>query len=293
MINPGKYLKAFTSAVLLLCIQETHSQNFFATVFAGSSNYTGDLQERPFTLTQSHPAFGVGLLYELNPHMFIRGDFAFGKISAADKYSAKNYLRNLSFYSTLYEYSLCFEYTLLDVYKYKATPFIYTGIALFDFNPYTKSKDGNDILLAELNTEGQGFYDGRKPYKLRQFSIPVAGGLQWNINANKRLNLLVGYRKTFTDYIDDVSMTYVDENLLRTNRGQKVVELAYRGDELTNGVQTYPAAGTPRGNPKSKDMYYFVGMSFHVRIKPKGKRWEGYYYPGKRRKARIDCPKFY
>ncbi len=278
--------------LLLFSSHKAASQNFFASVFAGSSNYSGDLQDKKFSFSQAHFAGGVGLLFELNPKMFIRGDFTLGKISADDKYG-KNKARNLSFYSNLYEYSIGFEYVLLDPYKYSVSPYLFTGVALFDFNPFTKSKDGNPIMLSELSTEGQGVVAGRKEYKLRQFSIPFGGGIQWAINDNKRLGFVVGFRKTFTDYLDDVSTTYVDETILANARGQKAADIAYRGDELANGNPMYPAAGVQRGSPKSKDWYYFSGITFRIRLSPKKREWRWGYDTGSRRKARTDCPKIY
>jgi len=269
------------------------SQNFFASVFAGSSNYSGELQEKRFSFSQSNLALGVGLLFEANEKLLIRGDFTYGRISASDEFSSKNKVRNLSFYSYVYEYSLGAEYVLLDLYRYRVSPYLMTGIALFDFNPFTKDKDGNKIMLSELSTEGQGFFDGRKDYKLRQYSIPIGGGIQWSINDNKRIGIVSGFRKTFTDYLDDVSTTYVDELVLAANRGQKSANIAYRGDEVPGGSATYPAGGTPRGNPKSKDWYYFTGITFRIRLTPKKREIEYRFDTKKSRKSRLGCPKLY
>ena len=268
------------------------SQDFFASVFAGIANYSGDLQQKRFSFQQAHPAFGVGLLYELNEKMLIRADFTYGRISAHDKYSSKNYARNLSFLSNISEYSIGFEYTFLDLYVNKVSPYLYTGIALYDFNPYTKLENNNLIYLAELNTEGQGFYEGRKEYKLRQFSIPMGAGFQWAFSDHKRLGIVLGFRKTFTDYLDDVSTTYVDQPTLVLNRSQTSATYAYRGDELDNGP-AYPPGGTPRGNPKSKDWYYFVGITFRTRLLPKRKEIRFQFNPKSARKNSRKCPAVY
>lgn len=268
------------------------SQNFFATLFAGASNYSGDLQEKRFTLQQAHPAGGIGLMYEVTDKIFIQGEFDFGKISAADKYG-KNYKRNLSFYSHLYEFSLKAEYLILNPYHYKVCPYVFAGIGLFDFAPYANDVNGTPVLLPEKSTEGQGFIAGRNPYKLRQFSVPFGGGFQWIVSHNSRLGLFIGFRKTFTDYIDDVSTTYIDETQLAIAKGASAVNIAYRGDELPNGLP-YPPAGTQRGSPKSLDWYYFTGLSYRVRIFAKGKRKfhtdeEGRYNG---RRGQVGCPRF-
>ena len=106
----------------------------------------------------------------------------------------------------------------------------------------------------------------RKLYNLNSFPF-------WCRN-NSYKNIAIGwefrFNKTFTDYLDDVSTTYADYNILITGKyGVSSAEMAYRGDELKGGSQTYPAAGTKRGNPKTKDWYYFSGITITYTLFPK------------------------
>ena len=142
------------------------------------------------------------------------------------------------------------------------------------------------LQLIRTLTEGQGFYQGRKKYKLKQFSLPIGGGVQWAITDNFRVGFVVGIRPTFTDYLDDVSTTYIDEDLLRTRRGGVAVNYAYRGDELPDGA-LYPVDGTQRGNPKNKDWYYFSGLTARIRLQTKSYRKQR---PVKPRRASVACP---
>jgi len=263
------------------------SQNFFTTAFGGLSNYQGDIQDNAFTLLRSKPAWGLGLMFELNNRMLIRADFTAGKIYGDDRYSKKNRARNLSFRSDIAEFSIGFEYVLFNLYEYKVSPYAFAGVGIFKFSPYVNAPNGSKIILSELDTEGQGFFAGRTKYKLRQVCIPFGGGLQWAITDNKRLALVVGIRKTFTDYLDDVSTTYVDRNLLAQKKGQQSVSFAYRGDELANG-DPYPVEGTRRGNPANDDWYYVAGISMRVRIVPKGRKRDDAFKP---RRASVACPK--
>ncbi len=274
-------------AILLLLSCSAQSQNFFTSVFAGAANYQGDIQDKAFTLIRSKPAYGFGLLFELNERMLIRGDFTTGMIHADDRFSKNNKARNLSFYSNIYEFSLSFEYVLFDLYEYKVSPYAFAGVGAFKFSPYVKAANGSKIVLSELDTEGQGFYLGRTKYKLRQVCIPFGGGLQWALSDNKRIALVLGVRKTFTDYLDDVSTTYADPDLLRQKKGPTAVNFAYRGDELANG-SPYPVAGTKRGNPANKDWYYFSGISFRFRMVPKSHKRNQTY---KVKRASVACPK--
>lgn len=140
------------------------------------------------------------------------------------------------------------------------------GVAVFHFDPYTFDSSGNKYYLKLLSTEGEGFVEGKPDYKLTQFSIPFGAGVKLSLTDNFNVGLEMGFRKTFTDYLDDVSTTYVDESLLLSNRGAKAVELAYRGDELKDGNPNYPPAGAKRGNSLQKDWYYFTGVTFSFRL---------------------------
>jgi hypothetical protein len=192
----------------------------------------------------------------------------------------------LSFSSKITEFSASFEYTLFDLEDYAVSPYFFLGVGTFKFSPYTFDVSGNQVMLAELGTEGQGFYQNRKEYALQELAIPFGGGLQWALSPNKRLALELGLRKTNTDYLDDVSTTYVDEQLLLQNKGGTAVGLAYRGDEI-NSSNRYPGDGAIRGNPKTKDWYIFTGLSFRVSLQPKFRQG---VYKFKPMRAKTSCP---
>jgi hypothetical protein len=122
--------------------------------------------------------------------------------------------------------------------------------------------------------------------------VPYGAGVKWQVNCN--LNVGLEFRQTFTfsDYLDDVSGTYADENLLRQGKGQLAVDLAWRGDEL-NGAP-YPRAGSARGNPDGRDFFYFIGLTIGLKINDceSGRISMGGLIPNRSgKKGRIDCPK--
>ncbi|MBS1741488.1 MAG: hypothetical protein JST81_00520 [Bacteroidetes bacterium] len=280
-------MKRILFIYLLLFGHKSFSQKFFTSFFAGTSNYQGDLTEKLYDPKHTHLAWGLGFMFELNEHMLIRAEFTSGKISGSDASGSKNISRNLYFYSSISEFTLGYEYVLLDLYQYKVSPYVFAGVSVFKFAPYAKDENGYPVSLYELDTEGQGFYDGRKKYKLSQFVIPYGGGVQWAISDNARIGFVIGIRQTFTDYLDDVSKTYVDKNTLIHNRGANAVKYAYRGSELPNAAP-YPADGTPRGNPSNKDWYYFSGLTLRVRIPNiRGRKAQVY----RSEKSRVTCPK--
>lgn len=242
------------------------AQRMYFTTFAGVSNYQGDLQGKKFTFQQSHFAAGIGLAYQITDQLYATANIKIGKLSGDDADAVKNASRNLRFSSPLTEFQVGFEYDLLNKNEIGFTPYVLAGVAVFHFNPSTRDKAGNIVYLQPLGTEGQGFYKGRKKYNLTEISIPFGGGMKFTLTENVTLSVEAGFRKTFTDYIDDVSTAYVDKALLLANNGQRAVDLAFRGGEL-NPVLTYPTDGRIRGNPKSKDWYYFTGLSVSFKLR--------------------------
>ncbi|MBC7889718.1 MAG: outer membrane beta-barrel protein [Ferruginibacter sp.] len=259
----------FLSAVTLLSCTIAQAQNLHLTLFGGISNYQGDLQSKRFTFEQAKAAFGIGALYEFSDKLYLRANLNFGKVAGDDKISGKYLSRNLSFSSPVTDIHLGLEYDLLNLYERSVTPFVFAGISAFHFNPSAIDSAGRKVFLQGLGTEGQGFYQGRTKYNLTTMALPFGGGLKLALSENIRIRFEIGIRKTFTDYLDDVSTTYADETLLLINNGQRAVDLAFRGDELKATATAYPAAGIKRGNPGSKDWYYFTGVGISFRLAPK------------------------
>ncbi len=263
------------------------AQKMHVELFGGFSNYQGDLQEKRFTTQQAKAAVGLGLRYDLSNHFSVRTNFTYAAIAADDKYNRQADLqaRNLSFGTKITEGNLLLDYNFLNLNYHKLSPYIFGGVAVFHFNPYAFDSLGNKIYLKPLSTEGQGLaaYPDRKEYHLTQFAIPFGAGIRWRFTDNITLSYEIGLRRTFTDYLDDVSTTYVDASTLAAAKGAKAVEMAFRGDELKNGA-TYPADGTIRGGSTFKDWYYFSGVTISVGL---GRR-RGFHGTDN---GRTDCPK--
>lgn len=277
--------------ILLACPPALYAQDVYLNVMAGFSNYQGDIQSKRFTLNQAGGSFGAQVIYEMSPRISLRGGLMYGKVKAGDAKSenAAQVKRNLSFQSNIFEGHAGVEIHLLDIYAKKISPYLFGGIALYKYNPFTFNATGRKVYLQPLSTEGQGLqaYPDRKPYKLTQFSIPFGGGVRLAVSDNLRLGFEIGLRKTFSDYLDDVSDKYADQVRLLDERGQESVDLAYRGDELAGGAP-YPTENDLRGNPKSKDWYYFAGITIGIRLLGEG---ESYNPNAGSKKYRMGCPK--
>jgi hypothetical protein len=175
---------------------------------------------------------------------------------------------------------------LLDE-QHRFTPYVFAGVGAFHFSPYT-TYDSQKVYLQPLGTEGQGLpaYPDKKIYSLTQFAIPLGIGLKYKLSERIQIGVEFCSRFLFTDYLDDVSSTYADENELFKGRGQLAVDVSYRGDE-TNPSQPYPS-GETRGNPKQNDNYYTTSFSL-IYVFPES-LFSGSGYGGKKGKS-VNCPK--
>jgi hypothetical protein len=242
-----------------------HSQ-FQISVFAGLSDYNGDLLDKPYRYSQG--CFGLAGGYQFSDRFTVRTAITRGKIKGKDEVSQLRgfFQRNLNFQSSLSELSLVGVYNLFNLESIRWTPFAFTGIAVYHYNPYTFDQNDEKFYLKPLSTEGQGLdqYPERKPYSLTRLALPIGGGLKYAVNDRIQVAAQIGLRITNNDYLDDVSKTYVDQNDLFAARGPKAVELSYRSDELPGGSLTYPQRGTNRGRSGKiiyTDFYYFSGFS--------------------------------
>jgi hypothetical protein len=264
------------------------AQNFHFSARAGIANYQGDLQAKRITFKQARFLGSLGAQYDLSDHFTARTYFTLTSLQADDKKgTASMKMRNLNFQTKVFDWELGAQYNILSLNYSWWTPYIFAGVGIYHFNPYTHNTDGAKTYLRPLSTEGEGVVPGVKNYSLTQMSIPLGIGATYAINEDLRVGLELGYRKLFTDYLDDVSTTYVDQATLLSARGQTAVDLAYRGDEV--GAGAYPNAKTPRGGAKEKDGYYYMAITITVRsFIDQYKRIAG--LPDYHRDKKVGCP---
>lgn len=257
-------------------------------VFGGVANYLGDLSDKLYQ--NSGAALGVTASYPVTNRINIRGGFTYGKVKGADSLSPREdfKLRNLSFQTSISEFNLVAEINTFDMNYKRWSPYVFGGLAVFHFNPYTYDQQNNKVFLQPLSTEGQGLPGYQKSYSLTQFALPFGGGIKYDISESVRISLEIGLRKLFTDYLDDLSGTYPDVNDLLTAKGQQAVDISYRGDEVAGGNPAFPSKGWDRGSPKNKDYYYFSGI--HLSFALPGGENERSYNSKMGKNKRYGCP---
>jgi len=260
-----RLLLAILSSLPMFAFAQKHHE---IGIWAGAAAYKGDLQPKWIPDSKMiKPSAGIIYKYFFTPSIGIRASASFIQLTAADSLSevVANQRRNLSFANRVVELQGGFEINLLpiDIEKFKFTPYIFGGVAATYGNPYTRDIMGDKFYLRNMATEGQGLpgYPDRQLYPLVNAAFPFGGGIKAFIGKTVLLTAEVGLRYSSSDYLDDVSRSYVNLDTLRAYKGQKAADLAYRGNEKYNWDGNYPNYTFQRGDYKKNDWYWTVGLS--------------------------------
>jgi uncharacterized protein DUF6089 len=237
-----------------------YGQKWMGEVVAGIAQYNGDLTQQAVSFKRIKPAVGFNVKYNSGDLLDLRVGFLFARVGADDKDNKREdyQARNLSFKTNIQELSVCAEFNLVDPEVYLQVPYVFAGVGVFHFNPFSYDNEGNKTYLRPLSTEGEGIadYPARKEYSLFQFCIPFGAGLKIKTTDQWQLSWEFGYRYLITDYLDDVSKTYVSLEILNLRKGPKSGEMSYRKNA------PFVEEGYPRGNSKVRDYYFFTGVKF-------------------------------
>jgi len=237
----------------------------------------------------------------------IRAVAQFGSITAADNV-IKNHSgeelfrkqRNLDFKSKLTEayigaeiYPLQLLFNSYGDYNPRLMPYGLIGIGVFHFNPQGSLTDANGnktwYYLRPLHTEGEGFseFPNRKEYSLTQMNIPIGIGLKYWINDRINISTEITFRKTFTDYIDDISTTYIDPSLFDKYLSPQNAAIAKQIFDKSGNIVADPrlasgySTGDKRGDPTHNDSWVTTFLKFG---------WRFTSNPDRNLLKRMSCP---
>jgi len=286
--------------IILLCvyIESTQGQMWRRdrkefVMGLGATNFLGDLGgsekigSEPFSMRDlnwpsTRPLVHLGYRYRLTKESSLKGAVSFGYLFGNDQFSDNliRYNRNINFRAPIWEVSGQYEFLTTrqrEGHRYKlkgvrgwrhinVESYIFVGFGVSVFIPQGQYLDGRWYNLRPLSTEGQGLVDTRKKYSLIQPVIPFGIGFKYALNREWSIGLEYGIRKTFTDYIDDTSTTYFDNDEIREQKGEIA---AYFADPSRGIYPTQTYAGEQRGDPTDKDSYMFAILTFYYKI-PRG-----------------------
>lgn len=257
----------------------------------GASNFLGDLGGanqigtngfRDLDWPATRPLGGIGYRYRTGKDNSVKGMLHVGYLSGNDALTEEMIRRNrnLNFRTPVVELNAQFEWLMTkqrEGHRYKLRgingwrninieSYLFVGVGLMWFNPQGQDMNGAWVNLKPLCTEGQGLVETRKPYHRLQPVIPFGIGFKYAISREWSIGLEYGLRKTFTDYMDDVSSTYFDNDEIRAEKGDIA---AYMADPSLGLEPTQTVAGEQRGDPTDKDSYMFAELTFYYKI-PRG-----------------------
>jgi hypothetical protein len=235
----------------------------------GAGHYFGDINTRGW-LNRPKPAATIFFRKNFGNYIAARIGASFARLGYSDRYNTHNeymYRRNLSFNSNVWELALQGDFNFFRFMPgeppYNFTPYVTFGAGIFSYDPYA-FLDGEKIFLRPLGTEGQGssLYPERKQYSTMGISFPIGAGIKYSINERINIGFEILHRFTNTDYLDDVSTTYVDPAAFPPNADGSVSQAYLLSDRSYERGEPIGIPGRQRGNSKQKDQ--FVTAIFHV-----------------------------
>lgn len=242
---------------------------------AGVAHYFGDLNTRA-RLNRFKPALGIFYRKQFNNYLAMRISAHYAQLGYSDIYSKNTFQnnRNLSFNTDILEFAVHGDFNFFKFVPgdpdFSFTPYVTLGLGVFSYNPYAYL-NGKKVYLRPLGTEGQNIAyvgaDGkvRKPYGSMAVCVPIGLGIKYSISKSMNLSIQIAHRLTTTDYLDDVSTTYVGIDKFPPINGQPSTAAILQDRSAEKGVPI-GNEGIQRGFSKQKDQYLIVeiGLSFNI-----------------------------
>ncbi|MEP7106561.1 MAG: DUF6089 family protein [Ferruginibacter sp.] len=273
-----------TIVVITAIMYESAAQDVYEQlgefgITAGVAHYFGDINTRG-QINRPKPAAGIFFKKQFNNYLGVRVSAHYAQVGYSDIYSKSDFQkrRNLSFNSDIFELALqgdfnFFRFVPGDLY-YSFTPYVTIGAGVFSYNPYA-FYEGKKVYLRALGTEGQNiaYVDPntgkkRKPYGSMGVCFPIGAGIKYNVSNNINISFQIAHRLTLTDYLDDVSTTYIG-NTPATFPPDATGKASIASILQDRSFETGDIIGVKdrqRGFSKQKDQYIIaeVGVSFTI-----------------------------
>jgi hypothetical protein len=228
----------------------------------GAGHYFGDLNTRG-RLNRAKIAGSIFFRKNFGNYIAVRVGASYARLGYSDIYNTHNLymnLRNLSFNSNVWELALQGDFNFFRFMPgepgYNFTPYVTLGAGIFSYDPYAYLQ-GQKIFLRPLGTEGQGssLYPERKQYSSMAISIPFGAGVKYALNEQTNIGFEILHRFTNTDYLDDVSKTYVDPAAFPPNPDGSPSNAFLLHDRSYELGEPIGIPNRQRGNSRQKDQF--------------------------------------
>jgi hypothetical protein len=250
-------------------------------------NYFGDITPKPsipsLRFGATRPNLGVTFTHRFTPIISGRVGLSYGRITGSDEKAADpndaegkyRYNRNMNFRNDIAELSVVGIVDLIPnrnnyIKRPDFVPYVFGGVAGYAGNPKGEVTENNQfglsvgsfIALQPLKTEG-------KSYSKAGIAIPFGAGARYKLNKSFDLGFEIGFRKTFNDYLDDVSTTYTNYNNLTSQAAR------YFGSGITKSTSgeflNFNGEGIKRGERDEDDWYVQAGFTLNYILAPRVK----------------------
>lgn len=229
---------------------------------------------RDINFKATRVSLGGGYNYFVRQDMSIVGQFTYNMLTAKDEFAANDARRNRNFdiRTHLMEVSAQYRYYFVkdkfghsfklrgasSMFFSQLSAYAAIGVAGFYFNPKGRYSDNKFYALQPLGTEGQGLTVGTEKYKRIGIAIPFSVGAKYSLGKRWGIGAELCIRKTFTDYIDDVSTVYYDNTAIEAEYGERAGFLANPGAGAVPGER--------RGGEGLDDFYATFMISVNYKL---------------------------
>lgn len=291
-----------TFFVLLIISFKTYSQyQWDFGLSAGASNYLGDIGGKEKTrrdfvadmkLAKTRWNFGAFGRYRWYDDIYFRLGFDYMRLEGDDKLSSNKgrRFRNLNFRNDVYEVNLTTQWhfyedkdlTVNSRSEWAFNSYVFFGAGCFYHNPKALY-NGSWVALRPLRTEG-------KKYKKFVMDIPLGVGFFYTYNRRNRFGLDICWRKTFTDYLDDISGNYPDgpsDNPIVTALAKRTDELPEDVKQSDRGAYLSHIWGAKRGDKSNKDNFITINVYYSMAFRGTSGFYKnkGRFFSGKKNKS--------
>jgi hypothetical protein len=263
--------------VFLLFLSTTASaQTYYAGkeygVSAGATQYFGDLNDH-YGAEYVRPYVGGFVRFHLTPYIAIRTSLGYTHVGYDDKFNDNAYQkqRNLNFRSDVIEGIVQAEFNFFRFSTGEVgsrfTPYLTGGVGAFYYDPFA-IYNGQRYGLRAIGTEGQNAGFAERRYSNFSMCFPVGAGFKSWIRPGLNFGIEIADRLTLTDYLDDVSTTYVGADKFPSDPSapNPAAILQDRSVEL-NPANPIGRAGKQRGNSQTKDQYMVIQVNLSFQLK--------------------------
>lgn len=272
-----KRLLTLLAILILSTTANAQRYNLGFGLRAGATNFLGDIGSgdlaRNFVfnmeLADTRWAVGPYIRYRFHPLFAIQGSMTYGRIQGMDSNSDNGPRRgrNLDFTNDIFDISTKLEFypqilSVSDVgfrgrYRTDFQTYFFVGAGALVHNPKgIHPVTGEKVKLRPLMTEGES-------YSPVAFQTPYGGGFFFTHNRQHRIGFEFSWSWTFTDYLDDISGTYVQHD---PGTEAYVMANKYINQAGVPEPEQY-GPGSPRGDPTDRDNYMFMTISYSYLIR--------------------------